>query len=469
MIVAMSSPVSPMKDKSHNFFHLDTSISLGDFDALDNDTSGLSRQNVVQDRIRLAPKGRRKPTRFSPKTDTDTKTDTNQEEQIMEKPKTLAVGEASAVPEVKSEENTSKVLAAKVKEVSSPESKKPVVSEKPKKPPPIAEKSKKPPLTAEKESPKLDLNDVVIVKTPTEEKVQTESAKLSAPTSETLGSWENIASPRIQKNSLDSKVASKNGNGENVKAEEKFEKNVDVNSKAKQSKEDVIKQEKVIVQDDADGKKSNEANKDEDMKDKGQEILDLIEGKIEKQNESDRKIKTEEKSFANGSDSKIKSSLSSSNKDINKDPFDVLVARTSKQSEDRSLKSNENKREVKFSAEKNNSEDPSQKNWSFDLRELDDMRSNDLQPLQFQRSKSMSEVKKSSQPPLSKSISIDSSMTLDQDKEGQKEETETKSEQNKLPDWIAIAKAKHQRNVPEDEETLEDTMEEIHDIASKVG
>ena len=459
------------------FCILDIAVPLSDFDSLEANTSGLSQQSVAQDRIRLAPKGRRKPTRFNSKSDTS---DANEGKKPMpEKSKKVAAEVNSKVSEAIAEENTTQAgqdMVVDDKKVQSSVPNKPSTTDKPKiaaeKPKIAAKKPMLPP--AGKDLPKLDLSDVVVIHTPTEEKQknpQSDSDKLTTPVKEDFGSWEHITSTKALKNAPD-KESPVEANKKPNTIEENSEKGNGIKD-SKSGIKELITGADVPKMTESDAKDTDKDKKKESVvkKSKGQDILDLIEGKSEKPPASDDDLKTEGKVLMNGPDLSAKSGSASSSYDKNDAPFGALVSRTRRFSDEQPAKSNDNKREVKFSAEKNNIENASKNNWSFELDDGDDMRSNDLHPVQFQRSKSMSAVQKPAQNQLCKSVSIDSSLKYVEDNKEEKAETTPKK--SDLPDWIAIAKAKQQRNSSEDEEaldqTLEETMEEIQEMATQVN
>ena len=304
-------------------------------------------------------------------------------------------------------------------------------------------------LPVKKESLKRGLADAVITQNSTGEKSQSE---LSTPTTEDFGSWEHITDANSQEKSPDKELI-KDAKGPNPK-------------------EEAVKEEEASTGDfeqeiNKENMKNSVAEKEEvkESKNKGQDILDLIEGKTEKPLSVANTVKEEETMMVNGSDSSIITSSSPRDKE-EKGVLDAFTARIRRFSEEQVAESNEDKREEKVTTNHVGLGNTSKNNWSFELDELDDMRSTDVQPKQFQRSKSLSAVQNPSHTLLSKSTSIDGSMKYVEDKKDEK--VEITSENSKVPDWVAIAKAKHQKNAPEDGESLEDTMEDIQEMAAQV-
>ena len=315
--------------------------------------------------------------------------------------------------------------------------------------------AKKPMLPVKKESLKRDLVDAAVIQNSTGENSQ---RKLSAPTTEDLGSWEHIAVANSQEKSPEK---------EPVK-----------DAKVPDCKEEAVKEEEEENTDhfeqemNKENMKTSVAEKEvKESKNKGQDILDLIEGKAEKPSfvastvKKEETEKKEETVMVNGSDFNITSSSPRDKEE--KGALDALTAKIRRFSEDQVAEPNEDKREEKITTSQFGLSSTSKNNWSFELDELDDMRSTDLQPRQFQRSKSLSAVQNPSQTVFSKSTSIDGGFKYVEDKKP--EEVEITPENSKVPDWVAIAKAKHQKNAPEDGESLEDTMEDIQEIAAQVS
>lgn len=436
---------------------------LGEFDALGANTSGLSQHSVAQDRIRLAPKGRRKPTRFSVNPDgiskaKDSKKSTEKRQAAL-KPKSPDVERPSKIEEVVKNDRLTKSATgpcSDTKDTVPSVPKRPPAIDKAKQPPPVAEKAKKPMLPVEKVSPKLDLSDVVIIQALTEEKPQCDASKLTAPASEDFGSWEHITGPKGRKGSLEKEALNKSSSSLKVEEEEK----ILVQSDARK---EICESDDVPAKCKATKTSAGLNNEDFIEVKKGQEILDMIEGKAEKVAGDKLEVQTEKELLVKGTDASLKKDSISSETDAEKAPFDALVSRTRRLSEGQTSKSDESKKGVRFSPEESPSENSPQKNWSFELNDLDDMRSTDLQPVPFQRSKSLSDPQKPVEPLMLKCVSVDNSMEQQKDKG-----TEGRASK-KRPDWIAIAKEKHQRNASTDEETLEETTEEIQDIALQVS
>ena len=466
------------------FIISDTSRSLDDLGEVAA-ISNISKQNVTQDKIRLAPKGRRKPTKFNSKTDVAEKPQPKK----APSPKVLpAKAEKKSIPDLKAaSEVEPKDESSNDKKKPSPlVPKKPLKSESPK-------QNSELDLSIEETAPKIDLSDIEIIKTPREEKPRIDPDKLGAGTDDEFGSWEHLAASKSD-TSLEKKAASseKTRSSTSLKKEDTVLEKSLSKSSWKTSEHDatnVFNSSQETGTNENKGESSSAIGSVENIKVLG--ILDLIDGKTEKAPENSKADTKEEakkveeadekhelgpsvfesqknakaKSVSSSSETEDKSkdsktrSLSSSS-ETNTKPFDALVSRTRRVSEEPSEskeKSNDEqskidvKKEVKFNAEKVELKETSSKNISFEINEKDDIRSADLRPTQIQRSQSLSAVKQNPPSGMSKSNSMDQSFPKEDKESEHTEESFTVSK--KLPDWVAIANAKHKRNA-DDEETV---------------
>lgn len=458
------------------FIISETSLSLDDLGAVAA-ISNISKQNA-QDKIRLAPKGRRKPTKFNSKTD------------VAEKPQHKKAP-SPKIPPAKAENRTKEEELSNEKKKPSPlVPKKPLKSESPK-PNSTLE------LSIEEATPKIDLSDIEIIKTPREEKPRIDPDKLGIATDDEFGSWEHLASSKSD-TSLEKKAASieKTRSTSSLTKEENFLEKSLSKSSSKTSEQDatnVFNSSQEAGTNENKDKSSSTSDSAENSKVSG--ILDLIEGKTEKApenskadaKEQDKKVEKKHvvgpSAFESQKHAKARSvSTSSETEDKNKGSktrslssssetstkaFDALVSRTRKVSEEPSKseeKSNEEqskidiKKEATFNAEKIELKETSSKKLSFDIHEIDDIRSADLRPTQIQRSQSLSAVKKNQPSGISKANSMDQSF-LQEDKENEQTE-EPFTASKKLPDWVAIANAKHKR-IADDDETVNEERNSV--------
>lgn len=430
----------------------DAVVALGDFDGLEANTSGLSQQSIAQDRIRLAPKGRRKPTRFATSTDASDKI--TEEKEVSTKNSAVATKmlESMAVEEVVKSNVAEPAKNEEVKKVTPSVPKNPPTAEKPK----IVAKK---PMLPIKKSPRPDPIKTQSTPTSEDKKPQSELSEIAVSTEE-FGANGNKDSP-----SNESALASKDP-GEKEDASEKAS-NTDGMETAISTAKIVAEKENSNQKEDSDEKE--ESNETDVQKIGGQDILDLIEGKTGRSSEVPNVSKEKENLQVNGSDAFGINGFSSPREEEEKAADDDSLAKIRRFSKEQENESEESKPSLKFHAEQVSiSKSNTEKSWSFQLYELDDMRSADMKPKQFQRSKSMSAAQKpSSHATLVKSTSIDGGLTYAENEIV--EETETASKSGKLPDWVAIAKAKHQKNAPDDDESLEDTMEDIQEIAAQIA
>ena len=371
----------------------------------------------------------------------------------VEASKTVLKKVESVVVETTVNKNTRKVVGDTTEEV------KKVLPSMPRNPP-TTEKpkiiAKKPSLPVKKEQLKPEPITNAATLNSTDENPESKSSKLSSPeTTRDFGSWEHITDMDEQKDSLTNEsVLNTNGQDKNVETLEKEEGTDDFKTgldkfslQTSEAKDNVM--EGVIE------------------KNIGQDILDLIEGKTEKSPKTNSFVRKEENVMVNGSDLNAVSESSSLMDNEEKCAVNAVDARSELISTEQVVEPSKGKESVDVDARESALHKTSKANWSFDLNELDDMRSNDMQPNQFQRSKSMNAVQKPVQAPLIKSTSIDGSFKHAEDKMVENEETTL--ENSKVPDWVVIAKAKHQKNAPEDDVSLEETMEDIQEMAAKVS
>ena len=480
---------------------------LDDFGVVSEASPGIGQQNVAQDRIRLAPKGRRKPTRFNSKTDTSennaakkekteetSKADKPGQKDSVEKPKTIekpktAERQDKAViteklektkkPEVpqkpqKSVKGSSSQKAEGVTktngvqiEVKSDENEgslpKVLVEEQT-----TGNQTEKLPaldLSLGDDTQTLDLSDTVIIKTPTEPRTKEDVKKTSTPVNQDFGSWEHLFGARSDKSSNQSDSSEVLATSE--------EKPVKEESKTRTVKSFDRKEELKAV----DERKASEENK-------GQLILDMIEGKTEVSKDVDENVTSGKnkspKNYVVVAKREGDGKVACGNEQEMSTAFDALISRTQRVNKEQQTKDMNSKQELKDNAKSNELVKTTKLNWSFDLQESDDMRSNDVQPMTFKRSHSMSTPSKDrnvdsraedSKPELIKWKSMDDSMT--QEERDKKDEAQNPAKNGELPQWVSIAREKHMRHTSMDEEdeddgTLEETMEEIKDIAAQV-
>ena len=451
---------------------LDAVVALDDFDGLEPNTSGLSQQSIAHDRIRLAPKGRRKPTRFASSTDTSDKA--KEENKVLTKNSTVATKklESKAVEEVV-KSNVAEPAPAKNEEVKkvTPEPKNPPTAEKPK----IVAKK---PMLPSKKSPRPDPISNQSTPTSEDKKPQGELNKIVSVATKEFGVNDKKETPSNEPNLVSKDPGEKEDAPEKESNKDGMEtvfstSKIVAEKEGCNEQEDSIEKEESNVKEKSDEKEESNEKEDSNVTDiqkiGGQDILDLIEGKTGRPSEVQSISKEEEHVLVNGSDVCGINGFSSPREKEEKAANDDSPATIRRFSKGQENECEESKPSLKVHAEqvtinKINSE----KNWSFQLNDLDDMRSADMQPKQFQRSKSMSAAQKpSSQATLVKSTSIDGGLTYAENQIV--EETDTAFNSGKLPGWVAIAKEKHQKNAPEDDESLEDTMEDIQEIAAQVS
>ncbi len=441
----------------HMFCFPEQSAGVSDISVV-SETIPEHRTSAAQDKIRLAPRGRRRPTRFTSQSNVENekKEATSTSEKVSPEAKVKAVSPTEKPQLAYVEQDALKGKDMTI-ELNDP---------------------------IKKNEDKGELADTIIIKTPDGKKPLPGKELLSATSEDEFGSWEFLSKSKsnssleASNNSVTRSLSSSSKKSDGSAAG-KCTSKTSLEQIPKQKfgvrQQDVVEDEKTISsrKDSKSEDLSNSRSKSSLLQSKDEEICSSNTRK------ADDKIleQTQEKSAAEPHPEVLKKVNKETGKeDVSNNAgscdeeklqtvFDAIVSRT-KSIEEEMVKSDKpaSKKEVGFNVEKKinkTQKPPLSTNISFDMDDLDDIRSTDLQPTQAQRSYSLSGSAKPAVPnAIAKSSSTDTNVS--KTRKNSQDGKSSEDVKGKVPDWIAIAKEKHRRHTVDDESEEEEKSGENH-------
>eukprot|EP00794_Sanderia_malayensis_P006895 gene6895-7673_t len=518
--------VSLVESENTSEQQIDQFFQLSDISQISESTPAAI-SSAAQDRIRIAPRGRRMPSKLAKHTSSSSTA-------VAKSPvETEARANRSfETANNKVQESESKVRSnAKLSSAKEPGAVV-IVEESEEKP----VKRVNPVIPVELSTPvkengaETTLSDTVIIETPIDTKTSPKvKAKTESLSDEEFGSWEDLGKLKNDLGNLkiecDSDNASqKSGSRSSSHSASSSMKNVDVSPNEIVVKS-VVKKEvngKVIQESEMLG---NHTEKDVKAVVDKEEVLST-----EKSGRSDldrkRNTSSDKEELEEIGEEKIVDARVKSKEEVEEDEkklqsvFNAIISRTKSIEEELSKpttedlenedvqtkeegRNGESKKKVAFSHVKKPTKEerqikeenkttssssliPKSLNLSFDMKDLDDMRSADVQQppvattttttatTSFQRSSSLSSgtakpaaasATKSRSATLGKSPRLKAPSAVEE--KGSSSPPKANGKQRNVPDWIAIAKEKHKRNIPDDDEDEDASKEDEEEQGNK--